>query len=170
MKLDKTQDYGLLLNGDIKLHRLYFKQMVKLLGINCQYMAPKNTKDYSKLGDLEASYQPAITVGCIFQEHPDQKTLKKMGWVAELQEGSSIIHVPYDLEGLQAGALFSIPSGLDTAKARLFRVINMQNIMVYPASIACELALEYIDTDEPSQIQDFKQNNFTVLVDYEDDD
>ena len=170
MKLDKTQDYGLLLNGDIKLHRLYFKQMVKLLGINCQYMAPKNNKDYSKLGDLEASYQPAITVGCIFQEHPDQKTLKKMGWVAELQEGSSIIHVPYDLSGLQVGALFTVPSGIDTAEGRTFRVISMQNIMVYPASIACELAPEYKTTDEKTITQDFSQTNFTVLVDYEDDD
>lgn len=167
---DKPNDYGILLNKDIKLHRLYFKQMVKLLGINCQYRAPMNNKTYSVLGDLATDYYPAETVGCIFNDHPDQKTLKKMGWVAELQEGSSIIHVPYDLKGLEVGALFLIPSGLDNADGRLFRVISMQNIMVYPASIACEIAPEYRDTDEASTVHDFTHNNITLLVDFEEDD
>jgi hypothetical protein len=167
---DRANDYGLLLNQNIKLHRIYFKQMVKLLGINCQYRAPMNNKTFDKLGDLETDYYPAETVGCIFQDHPDQKTLKKMGWVAELQEGASIIHVPYDLKGLEVGALFTVPSGLDNAEGRVFRVISMQNIMVYPASIACEIAPEYLDTDELVLTQDFSKTNFNVLVDYEEDD
>lgn len=129
-----------------------------------------SNKTYSLLGDLETDYYPPTVVGCIFQEHPDQKTMRKMGWVAELQEGSSVIHVPYDLEGLQVGALFLIPSGIDNAKGRLFRVISMQNIMVYPASIACEIAPEYKDTDELVLVQDFSKTNFNVLVDYEEDD
>jgi hypothetical protein len=168
--MEPNANYGLLINKDIKLHRLYFKQMVKLLGINCQYYAPLLNKHFDSLGDLRTDYAPAETVGCIFQDHPDQKTLKKMGWVAELQEGSSIIHVPYDLKGLQIGALFSIPSGLDNAEPRLFRVISMQNIMVYPASIACEIAVEYESSDELSLTQDFSDHNFTVLVDHEEDD
>lgn len=163
-------NYGLLINKDIKLHRFYFKEMVKLLGINCQYRAPMSNKHFNTIGDLESDYYPAETVGCIFQEHPDQKTLKKMGWVAELQESSSIIHVPYDLKGLEVGALFSIPSGLDNAAPRVFRVISMQNIMVYPASIACEIAPEYATSDEKVLTQDFSKNNFTVLVDHEEDD
>ena len=167
---DLQNNYGLLLNKDIKLHRIYFKQMVKLLGINCQYRAPLSGKTYDPHGDLEAHYKKPLTVGVIFQDHPDQKTLKKMGWVTELQEGSSIIHVPYDLEGLEAGALFEIPSGLDNAKPRLFRVISMQNIMVYPASIACEIAPEYIDNDEKTLTRDFTKTNVTMLVDYEEDD
>jgi hypothetical protein len=165
-----TNNYGLLINKDIKLHRFYFKEMVKLLGINCQYRAPMSNKHFNTIGDLESDYYPAETVGCIFQEHPDQKTLKKMGWVAELQESSSIIHVPYDLKGLEVGALFSIPSGLDNAAPRVFRVISMQNIMVYPASIACEIAPEYATSDEKVLTQDFSSNNFTVLVDHEEDD
>ena len=152
---DKQKDYGLLLNPDIKLHRTYFKQMVKLLGINCQYYAPLDGKTYNLQGDLEAHYE---------------KPLKKMGWVAELQENSSIIHVPYDLHKLEVGALFEVPSGLDDAKPRLFRVISMQNIMVYPASIACEIAPEYYDTDELTTVTDFTKTNFTMLVDNEEDD
>lgn len=167
---DLQNNYGLLLNKDIKLHRQYFKQMVKLLGINCKYRAPLEGKTYNLHGDLEANYKKPEVVGVIFQDHPDQKTLKKMGWVAELQEGSSIIHVPYDLQGLEVGALFEVPSGLDNAKPRLFRVISMQNIMVYPASIACEIAPEYITADEKTLTRDFTKTNLTMLVDYEEDD
>jgi hypothetical protein len=163
-------NYGLLINKDIKLHRIYFKQMVKLLGINCQYRFPLGGKTYDLHGDLEAAYSKPRSVGVIFQDHPDQKTLKKIGWVTELQENASIIHVPYDLENLEVGALFEIPSGLDNAKPRLFRVISMQNIMVYPASIACEIAPEYLDTDEKVLTRDFTKSNFTVLVDDEEDD
>lgn len=167
---DNMHDYGLLINKDIKLHRQYFKEMVKLLGINCIYKAPRHDKDYDAHGDLDAHYYEPEIVGCIFQDHPDQKTLKKQGWVAELQEGSSMIHVPYDLPHLEVGALFIIPSGLDNTKGRVFRVINMQNIMVYPASIACEIAPEYEDTVEKANIVDFSKNTFTVLADNEDDD
>jgi hypothetical protein len=76
---DKQNDYGLLINKDIKLHRIYFKQMVQLLGINCKYRFPLNGKTYNIHGDLEAHYSKPEIVGCIFQDHPDQKTLKKMG-------------------------------------------------------------------------------------------
>jgi hypothetical protein len=168
--IDGPNNYGLLINKDIKLHRQYFNQMVKLLGINCIYKEPLSGKDYDDHGDLQSKYKKGISVGCIFQDHPDQKTLKKMGWVSELQEGNSIIHVPYDLPGIQKGALFEIPSGIDNAPARVFRVITLQNIMVYPASIACEIAPEYFDRDEPVQFTDFSKENFTLLIDNEEDD
>lgn len=53
--------------------------MTKLLGINCIYKAPRNSKEYDEHGELKALYYDPELVGCIFQEHPDQKTLKKMG-------------------------------------------------------------------------------------------
>ena len=169
--MSSTQkDYGFLINKDIKLHRKYFDQMTKMLGINCIYQEPLHGKDYDMHGHLSTKYKEGVIVGCIFQDHPDQKTLKKMGWVAELQEGSSIIHVPYDLSGIQVGALFTIPSGIDNAPPRVFRVISMQNIMVYPASIACEIAPEYFDRDEQVQFTDFSKEDFTVLIDNEEDD
>ncbi|MBO5423956.1 MAG: hypothetical protein J6A25_00415 [Lachnospiraceae bacterium] len=168
--MPRPNDYGMLLNKDIKLHRSWFKQMTSLIGITCVYKAPQDGKHFDTYGDLKAQYKEGISVGCIFQEHPDQKTLKKMGWVAELQESSSIIHVPYDLEDLQVGCLFEIPSGLDTAKPRLFRVISMQNIMVYPASIACEIAPEFEDIDEPTLHTNFAHETLPLLKDNEGDD
>ena len=167
---ETRKDYGILITPEIKLHRQYFKEMVKLLGVNCIYRAPLPGKTFDMHGDLDAKYYPGEVVGVIFQDHPDQKTLKKMGWVAELQENSSIIHVPYDLPNLQVGALFIIPSGIDKAEGRVFRVISMQNIMVYPASIACEIAPEYEDIDEPILHEDFTQSTTTLLIDNEEDD
>ena len=167
---ENRKDYGILITPEIKLHRQYFKEMVKLLGIKCIYRAPLPGKTFDMHGDLDTKYYPGEVVGVIFQDHPDQKTLKKMGWVAELQENSSIIHVPYDLPNLQVGALFIIPSGIDKAEGRVFRVISMQNIMVYPASIACEIAPEYEDIDEPILYNDFTQSTTTLLIDNEEDD
>lgn len=166
-----ASDFGILISPDIKLHRMWFKQCVTLHGINCKYRAPLNNKDYDKYADLQTGYKPEITVGCLFEEHPDQKSLRKAGWVAELQEGSSIIHVPYDLPDLQVGALFEVPSGLDTGKGRMFRVISMSNIMIYPASIACEIALEYINVDEQHLVTSaHEKEDMPLLIDREDDD
>lgn len=168
---DNVKDYGLLVTKDIKLHRTWFKQMTALHGINCKYRAPRDNKTYDIHGDLQTGYMPEILVGCLFAEHPDQKSLKKAGWVAELQEGSSLIHVPYDLPGLQVGALFEVPSGLDFGKSRTFRVISMSNVMIYPASIACEIALEYESVDEQRLITAAHENeDMPLLIDREDDD
>ena len=168
---DIRTDYGLLINQDIKLHRMWFKQMTALHGINCKYKAPLANKDYDINADLQTGYKPEILVGCLFDEHPDQKSLKKAGWVAELQESSSIIHVPYDLPDLQVGAFFEIPSGLDDGKGRLFRVISLSNIMIYPASITCELALEYSSNDESHLITvNREKEDMPLLIDREDDD
>lgn len=168
---DIKTDYGLLINKDIKLHRTWFKQMTALHGINCKYKAPLLNKTYDNYGDLQTGYAPEILVGCLFEEHPDQKSLKKAGWVAELQESSSIIHVPYDLPNLQVGALFEVPSGLDNGESRTFRVISMSNIMIYPASIACEIALEYESNDEQHLVTtDLERENMPLLIDREEDD
>lgn len=167
---DKPGDYGILLNNNIKLHRMWFKQATRLLGINCIYKAPKSGKHYNIHGDLMANYEPGVVVGCFFHEHPDQKSMKKLGWNAELQQGSSLIEVPYDLKNLQAGALFIIPSGIDNAEGRVFRVLSLQNGMVFPASITCEIAPEYEDIDESNKFNDFRDENLSLLRDAEGDD
>lgn len=166
-----STDYGLLINKDIKLHRAWFKQMTRLHGINCKYRAPLQNKAYDMNADLQTGYKEELVVGCLFEEHPDQKSLKRAGWVAELQEGSSIIHVPYDLPDLQVGALFEVPCGLDNSKGRLFRVIGLSNIMIYPASIACEIALEYDSVDEQHLITlAHEKEDMPLLIDCEGDD
>lgn len=104
-----TPKYGLLLQPSIKLHRRWFIEMAKLLGIKVEYMYPIKDYDGKKpidginwttYAEIHAAYSTPVTINCIFQEHPDQQTLRKIGWMSELQENSSIIHVQYDLEKL----------------------------------------------------------------------
>lgn len=167
----ENRDTGILLNKkNIELNRFYFKQALRLYGINVLYRAPrKDQKQYDIHGELDAKYTEPIVVGCIYNEHTDQKTMKKLGWNAEREETTPVIHVPYDIPNLEAGCLFEIPSGLDNAKARVFKVIDMSTIAIYPASIACKLGPMLKSEVEPSQIQDFQKTDFNVLNEEEDD-
>ena len=149
--MESNQNYGVLLSEDIKLHREYFQECVHLLGIQVLYRAPKKDKHWTMYAEIDSNYERPIVVGCIFSEHPEQKTMKKLGWVSELDEEASLISVPYDLPNIQVGSLFIVPSGIDNSVGRLFRVVQMSNIIVYPASITCKIVPEYEDTCEPSQ-------------------
>ena len=155
--------YGRLITPDIKLHRKWFDEMVRLIGIQVVYRAPRKDKHWTSFAEIESNYQPSIVIGCIFDEHPTQQTMKKMGWVSELQKDSSLIHIAYDTPDIQQGALFIVPSGLDDGKGRLFRCVKLTNSIVYPASIACEIVPEYEDTYQ-NKNNDFMHSSFNLLI------
>lgn len=165
--LNPDSRYGQLLTPDMRIFRQYFEEMVQMVGIKVYYRAPMPGKTYTNYMEIQSNYYDPIEVGVIFDEHPTQQTLKKMGWVSELQDSSSIIHVPYDLPEIQYGALFYIPSGLDNAPARLFRVVKLMNSIVNPASISCEIVPEFENTFKPEQY-DHSHRSFTVLHNDED--
>ena len=154
--------YGRLITPDIKLHPKWFDEMVRLIGIQVVYKAPRKDKHWTSFAEIESNYQPSIVIGCIFDEHPTQQTMKKIGWVSELQKDSSLIHVAYDTPDIQQGALFIVPSGLDDGKGRLFRCVKLTNSIVYPASIACEIVPEYEDTYQNTN-NDFMHSSFNLL-------
>ena len=159
----EQRNTGILLDSsDIKLHRAWFEEMCSLLGIICIYRAPRENKTYDGYGEFDTFFYAPIKIGCILDEAPTQYTMKKLGWASELDENSCIIHVPYDLEKLQIGALFIIPSNLDNTKGRVFRLVRMSTNVIYPASIACEIVPEYENTFENSNL-DFKCSNFNLL-------
>ena len=162
MNMNIDNKYGLLLSPDIKIQRRYFDEMCRLLGIKVIYRSLKPGKKWTNYGEIDANYNSPELLGCIMNEHPDQQTMKKIGWVSELQQGASIIHVPYDTPELQVGCLFVVPSGLDNAKGRLFRCTTISNIMVYPASIACEIVPEYEDTYN-NDLDNFQHSSFNFL-------
>ena len=168
----ENKDTGLLLNKkNIELNRFYFKQSLKLYGINVLYRVPrKDQKQYDLHGELDALYNEPIIVTCIYNEHTDQKTMKKLGWNAERDETTPVIHVPYDTPELQAGCLFEIPSGLDNTQARVFKVLELSAAPIYPASIACKLGPMLRNELPKSQIVDFNKTNFNLLRDDDDED
>lgn len=154
--------YGRLITPDIKLHRKWFDEMVRLIGIQVVYRATRKDKHWTSFAEIESNYQPSIVIGCIFDEHPTQQTMKKIGWVSELQKDSSLIHIAYDTPDIQQGALFIVPSGLDDGKGRLFRCVRLTTSIVYPASIACEIVPEYEDTYQNTN-NDFTHSSFNLL-------
>jgi hypothetical protein len=155
--------YGLLLNEkDILLHRKYFQEMTEMLGVKVIHRAPRQGKTYTMYSEIDSNYFEPELVGCIFDEHPNQRTMKKLGWNAELNESASIISVPYDLKGLQQGSLFIIPSAFDNSKGRLFRVVEITSMMIYPCSLTCKLVPEYENTFSSSHFS-HKNNSFNLL-------
>lgn len=156
------QKYGVLLNGGIKLHRRYFKEMCRLLGINCLYYSPRADKTWTGHGEILSQYNEPELVPVIFDEHPTQQTMKKIGWVSELTETPPIIHVAYDLHDLQQGAMFAIPSGLDDGKARLFRVTKITSGVIYPASIVCQLSPEW-ENSFSNTSYDYTHSSYNLL-------
>ena len=48
--------------------------------------------------------------------------------------------------------MFILPGALDGAKGRVFKVISMETIGVYPASILCEIAPVYEDSFDRGKI------------------
>lgn len=156
------QKYGKLLTPDIKLHRKYFDEMVKLLGIQVIYRAPRKDKHWTTYSEISSNYKEPLLIGCIFEEHPTQSTMKKRGWVSELQTDSSFIDIAYNTPDIQVGALFIVPSGLDDGKGRLFRCVTMQNSMIYPAAITCEIVPEYENTNTLDN-KDYQHSSFNLL-------
>ena len=157
------RQYGLLLNQkDILLQRKYFEEMCQMIGVKVIHRAPRPSKSWTTYAEIDSNYYEPELVPCIFEEHPTQRTLKTLGWVAELQESPSLISVPYDLKGLQQGSLFVVPSAFDNSKGRLFRVVEIAGQMIYPASLTCKLVPEYENTFSPSQLQ-HQANSFNLL-------
>ena len=155
---------GILYNEkNLKLQRSYFNQMLKMIGLSVVYYAPLPGKQYTTYAEIKTNFEPPLPTGCIFDEHPDQKTMKKLGWNSERQEDASLISVPYDLPHLQAGSIFAIPSGLDNAQPRLFRVVEMSTIMLYPSSITCKIVPEWENNMHESQIINYKSQDFNLL-------
>ena len=158
-----NSQYGFLFKEkDIKLHRKYFEEMVSMMGVQVKYRACRPSKTWTTYSEIDSNYLEPIVVGCLFEEHPTPKTMKKLGWVSELETSASLISVPYDLEGLQCGSLFYIPSPFDNSKERLFRVVELSSIMIYPSSITCKIVPEFENTFV-NNLYNHTSNSFNLL-------
>ena len=165
-----TNNYtGLLLNPDnIKLNRFYFQEMCRLIGIKCIYRAPREDKNYNGYGELDSFYYEPQLIECIYDEHPNQKTMKKLGWVTELEEQEAIIHVAYDTFKLQVGSIFIMPSAYDNTEGRIFRVLDISSIAIYPSSVTCKIGPLWKSTFEKTLLN-HTDNNFSLLAEEEED-
>ena len=156
-------DYGILFHeSDIKLHRKYFAEMVKLWGVQAIYYAPKSTLHYTTYGEIDSNYYEPQKIGVLFNEHPDQKTMKLMGWDYQQDTQVALITVPYDTPHIQVGALFMFPAAVDGGEPRMFRVSKMKTSMIYPSGVTCECVPEYKDNFDKADFS-FKNSGVNLL-------
>jgi hypothetical protein len=161
--------YGLLLNQkDILLQRKYFDEMTRMVGVRVIHRAPRQSKTYTTYAEIDTNFYEPELVGCIFEEHPTQKTMKKLGWNSELSDSASLISVPYDLRGLQKGSLFIVPSAFDNTKGRLFRVVEISGEMIYPCSLTCKIVPEFENTFTDASFN-HRRDSFNLLNREEDE-
>lgn len=61
-----------------------------------------------------------------------------------------------------------IPSGIDHARGRVFRVTKLKTGIIYPASITCEIVPEYEDNFTNAQYN-YKHSSFNLLNEEEEE-
>ena len=156
---------GVLINKDTLLQREYSKEFARLRGFESEYQYPlPESKRYSTQGEeIRANFSTPQNVWCILNDITDQKTAQKLGWNAEQLDSLLLLSVPYDLEGIQVGARFTVPSAIDDAEDREFEVVEMSTIQIYPASIVCRIAPHYESDVAPTEVEDFTTTTFNLL-------
>ena len=75
-----------------------------------------------------------------------------------------MVNFPYNTPDIEVGCIVMIPSGLDNAPPRMFRIARMSTIMIYPASIACECVPEFENVLPKSQVEDFRNSSTNILM------
>lgn len=129
-----------IIQNDAKIFKYYADEALDLYGIPCQYFQCKPGKSFTTLGEMKSCYYDAVWTKVIFDQAPNVKTLRKLGWVTELDEQQPIVHVKFDLPGIEIGCLFNIKDPLRVDKGRMFRITKMSVGILYPATLTCQLA------------------------------
>ena len=129
-----------LVKKDALMFRRYFREMLRRYGIDCSYFEPvEGTVKYNVNGELSAEYKNPIGAQIIFDQVPKVSTLKKLGWNTASDDSQPIIHVDFDLPGIQIGSLFSIEDPLRPGRGNLFRVTKMSVGIIYPMCVTAQV-------------------------------
>lgn len=138
-----------LIKSDALMFRKYFDEMLRKYGIDGMYFqVDESTVSYNEIGEMSSEYLEPVPCQMIFDQVPTVSTLKKLGWVTELDKSQPIIHVSYDLPGLQKGACFNIEDPLRPSKGRLFRVTKLSMGIIYPMCVTCQIVAVLGDKPE----------------------
>lgn len=138
-----------IIQNDAKIFRKYANEALDAYGIPSAYFQLKPGKTYKSAGELSGCYYDPIRTKIIFDQVPSLRTLKKIGWVTEFDTQQPIVHVKYDLPGLEVGCLFNVKDPFSKTKGRLFRITKMSAGILYPALITCQIVA--VLGDEPEE-------------------
>lgn len=129
-----------LITNDLEIQRYYFDEACDFYGIPARYFQVKPGMHWTVAGEMSSNFFDPIKTRPIFDEAPKVSTLKKLGWVPELnEEVPPLAHLSFTLPGLQVGCLLEVKDPLAVDKGRMFRITKMKTGIIYPASVTCQI-------------------------------
>ena len=131
---------SLIREDEVLYLRRQFKETVKQLGILFKYQYPlgNDLDDFSQ--PAPDGYSRELEVYGIFDGEPKLKTYKNLGWVVEKGDNLPfLIHIPFDTEHIQKGALFKISGQITGIQERVFQVTELSTGLVCPDHIVCQI-------------------------------
>ena len=128
-----------IIQNDATVLRYYLNEMLDMYGIAAKYYQLKPGCHFTVAGELSANYFDPIDTRVMFDQVPKVSTLKRLGWVTELDQAASLIHIPFDTPGICVGAVFSIRDPLAPDSGKLFRVSKLQTGIIYPICVTCQI-------------------------------
>lgn len=124
---------GFLTQEDSTLYRGWFKEMAKLRGFSVGYQYPLDT-DKTIHSEPNIRLSNPIRMDIIFNENPRVGTLRKLGWVTEINEQKPVIaQLPFDAPHLARYARIIIPPFVEiNSRSRVFQVTKMNTLLEFP--------------------------------------
>lgn len=131
---------SLISEREVDYLRRQFKETVLQLGVLFKYQYPlgNNLDDFAQ--PAPDGYSKELDVYGIFDGEPKLKTYRNLGWVVEKNDNLPfLIHIPFDTEHIQRGALFKIDGQFTGIEARVFQVTELTTGLVCPDHIVCQI-------------------------------
>lgn len=131
---------SLISSREVEYLRCQFKETVEQLGVCFRYQYPlgNNLDDFAQ--PAPDGYSRELQVYGIFDGEPKLKTYRNLGWVVEKSDNLPfLIHIPFDTERIQKGALFHINGQITGIAERTFQVTELTTELVCPDHIVCQI-------------------------------
>ena len=149
---------GLLNRSDSRIHRRFFSEMCKLIGmrVEYQYVVKQSLTLHSEdNSDLSAP----IPLDILFDENPSVDTLNKLGWMTELNmQQPVVVNLPYNTPHLTVNARITVESSDGTPRPRIFKITKLQSDLEYPDAYTCAMV---------PVLDQYEQTNQYTITNYE---
>lgn len=128
--------------------------MAELLGQTVMYQYPL-TFDKTIHSEPNIEFSDPVRLDIIFNENPTVDTLRKHGWVTEINGSLPVIaQVPYDTPHLARYARITIPPVGNIMRERIFEVTEISTFLEYPDCWTVKLAPVYNSIKETNDYSD----------------
>lgn len=156
---------GFLTREDSTLYQSWFKEMARLRGftVEYQYVVKPDQTIYGETTPNKLS--DPITIDVIYEQNPNVKTLRNIGWINEdPNDKPYIMMLPFDVPNLTAEAVITVPPyfGMRLGfKERKFRITNITTLIEYPDCYICTLA-PIVNSPKPEK-PDYSDSEYNYI-------